>query len=256
MSNLYFDRRATYSLSAFHNHELQDIMTIFLLKPALYAEHHLQKDKQGYFFSRFRRFADDYYHFDSEKELDTCIYFSSMLKECAGEMNACGGAGKISNSAKKEFKSRHHDMETGRVKWIDYFQEKYRAGLATSKDAPTDERLFLGVTEIWNKLDHAAEIIAASKWANIASKSYDDLDVQTPIPSELEKHLIPHSIRNRVWQKMLNSKRTKVNLFRRTAVPDDFVLEEEDTDSSCNEPKVNPPQKMFVAPVEAFDDDW
>lgn len=256
MSNFYYDKRATYSLSGFHSHELQDILAIFLLKPALYAEHKLQKDKQGYFFAKFRAFAEDYYHFDSSKELDTCIYFMSVLKERAGEANVCGGTGRISNSAKKEFKSRHNNIEAQRGEMIDYFLAKYRVGLATGKDSvKSDERLFLGVTEIWNKLDQAAEIVASSRWSDVLSRSYDDAGLTQTIHPNTEKHLIPHAIRNRVWQKLLNSKRTTVNVFRRMEPIEPMDLEEE-------EPVSVPPIPMlaskvlFVLPKEMEDDDW
>jgi len=254
MSKYYYDKHATYSLAPFHNHELQDIMALFLLNPALYSDYKTTRDKQGYFFSTFRSFADNYYHFSETKDLDLRIYFMSQAKERAGEANICGGSGRISNAAKKEFKSKYHGAETNRAEMIDYFQAKYRVAKDPSN---RDVRLFLGVTEIWNKLDQAAEIIASSRWADVLSRSYSDETCTNPIPNGLEKHLIPHAIRNRVWQKHLNSKRTCVNSYFAKPRKDE---EDEEEYAFSNESKSSPPlpatAKFLVTIPSGADDDW
>lgn len=230
-------------------------MALFLSNPALYANHKTEKNKQGYFFTAFRSFADNYYHFNITTDRDAFIYFMSLVKEQAGEANICGGAGRISNATKKEFKLRYHSIESSRAEMIDDFQAKYRAGLATGKDAlKPDERLFLGVTEIWNKLDQAAEIVASSRWADVLARSYDDETFVRPIPSRLEKHLVPFAIRNRAWQKHLNANRTT----SKHIVPDEYCEEEEEP-TVVEKPKplgTEVSKTRIVIPVELLDDDW
>ena len=248
-------------------------MALFLLNPALYANHKTEKNKQKYFFTAFRSFADNYYHFNITTDRDAFIYFMSLVKEPAGEANICGGAGRISNATKKEFKSRYQGVESNRAEMIDDFQAKYRARLATGKDAlhnstnalhnstnalhnstNADERLFLGVTEIWKKLDQAAEIVASSRWADVLSRSYDDETFVRPIPSRLEKHLVPFAIRNRAWQKHLNANRTT----SKHIVPDEYYEEEEEP-IVAEKPKpigTEVSKTRIVIPVELLDDDW
>lgn len=249
MSNLRYNKQMTYSVEQFSNHVLQDIMALFLCNPDLYSEYKLQKDRQGYFFNRFRRFADEYYTFNVEREIDTCIYFASAQKERCGETNVCGGLGKVSNSTIKEFKSRHKEIESKREEQIDYFRMKYRVRL----EPGNDERLFLGVHEIWNKLENAMEIVAASPWANIVTKSYKDDTGTLPIPSGLEKHLIPISMRNRIWQKYLNSKRSTGTI--RFCSVEEFDMAE-NAEPETTKTDVLSQQTVFVRPPELDDEDW
>lgn len=250
-------------MAEFETHDLQAIMALFLLNPALYADHRVCRDKQGYFFDRFRVFAEDYYNLDSSKELDASVYFMSAAKDRAGEANICGGGGRMSNSAKKEFKDRYHRIESRRTELIEYFQAKYRVKL----EPGTDSRLFVGVSEIWNKLDRATEIVAASRWSDVANKSYADSDFATPIPKDLDKRLVPYSIRNRVWQKYMNSKPS--SSYRPRSVSEIERMEAEElakenaiassaAAEAAQQSEVldDTPKIVLVIPPELLDEDW
>ena len=231
-----------HQLTDFNDHELQSIMALFLTNPELYYDHKSQTDKQGYFFYKFQKFAADYYHFENNP--DASVYFMSMRKERAGEFDACGGAGRMSNSVARYFKSRHAAGETARVKIIDDFSKKYR--VTFNQKGVEDPRLFVGVTEIWNKLDHAEEIVAKSKWADVRSKSYCDATFTCPFSDKLDKHLVPFSIRNRALQKHKNAQIAKSN---------QIYLK-----SAKEEPKplhpVSSSTVTFVRPAECDDEDW
>ena len=229
------------SITDFHDHELQPLMAVFLSNPTLYKDYKTQRDKQGYFFDKFRKFAANYYHFD--RSPDASCYFMSMRKECAGEFNACGGAGKISNAAAREFKARHKSAESSREERIDTFSKKYR--VVFNQPGKEDPRLFLGVSEIWNKLDNAAEIVTNSKWSAAPSMAYSDETFVAPIPANLDKSLVPFSIRNRAVQKHRNL-RIKISVAAHIATE-----EEEEEDAETQE-KVS----AFIRPQECDDDDW
>ena len=241
----------TYKITDFNDHELQSILAIFLKKPELYNKHTLQKNKEDYFFYTFRRFAANYYHFANN--LDASAYFMSMRKERAGEFNACGGCGRISNSAVKYFKSRHLAGEASRVKIIDEFSKKYH--VTFNQKGVEDPRLFVGVKEIWKKLDRAEEIVDASEWADAISQSYCDDKFEAPLPERLCKHLIPFSIRNKVLQKHKNSRMTMT-------IPPPRLEEEEEEEEEESEFRNSVPAtnntKVFVfdRPAECDDEDW
>lgn len=233
------------SISYFYDHEVQSLVALFLTKPELYKDHLSERDKQGYFFDRFRAFAKDYYHFD--KDLDIAVYFSSLRKESAGEFNACGGAGKMSNSTKKYFKDRCKSVESNRQERIDSFAKKYRVDFEKA-----DPRQFVGVSEIWNRLDSAIEIVASSKWSDIASRAYTDPDLLEPIPKNLDKLLVPLEFRNRVVQKHRNAQRTSFPVRRVPTCAD--LLNDVDEDDPITISEI--PQKLLVIPQECFDEDW
>jgi hypothetical protein len=110
--------------------------------------------------------------------------------------------------------------------------------------------LFLGVREIWNKLDQANEIIAASKWANIAEISYDDATFEKPIPMKLEKNLIPFPIRNRTLQKLKNMKRT-------APVPNQTnQTEEDDEEEQPEKPSISSNIIVLMPSASELDEDW
>ena len=168
-------------------------MALFLTKPQLYCEYTKHRYPQDYFFEQFRKFASNYHRFSG----DECVYFGSTRKETAGEANICGGVGKVSASTSRYFKQKYRGIEESREKLIDDFAKKYGVSFEPGSDA----RLFLGVTEIWNRLGMASEIIARSKYADVCERSYDDASFETAFPSKLEKTLVPFEIRNRVMQK-------------------------------------------------------
>lgn len=187
------------SISIFFESEIQSILALFLTKPELYKNYAMRRDRQKYFFNQFRIFAEKYYHFS----VNESVYFGSVRKEVAGEANICGGMGRISGASSRYFKDRYRAIEGSREKCIDDFTKKY----GVSFEMGNDPRLFLGVTEIWNKLDRAVEIVAASKWSDISNMSYDDATFKTPISDKIQKQLVPFDIRNRVMQKVRNLNR-------------------------------------------------
>jgi hypothetical protein len=191
------------NLSAFHDNEVQSILALFLTKPELYKDYRNQKDRQGYFFEKFRKFAENYYNFSDD---DESIYFTSTRKNMAGEVDICGGSGSKSGSYSRYFKTRYNRGEEHRCAKIDAFAKKYGATFELGRDP----RLFIGVTEIWNKLDNVGDILKSSKWADIEDRTYDDVSFETPIPPKLEKHLVPFPIRNRAMQKLRNQRRSYV----------------------------------------------
>jgi len=186
----------TNPVAAFYNNDVQWILALFITKPDLYKDHHTVRDRQGYFFDQFRKFAADYHHFTE----DEGVYFGSTRKEAAGEANICGGVGKSTAASSRYFKSRYRAVEESREHRIDLFAKKY----GVSFEPGEDSRLFIGVTEIWNKLEHGVDILAASKWSDVAERSYDDATFEVPIPAKLERTLVPFAIRNRALQKHRN----------------------------------------------------
>ena len=228
-------------ISYFHEHDLQKVMALFLLNPFLYKDYKMQQDKQGYFFYSFYQFAKEYNNF-SDPEVS--VYFCSVKKEKPGETNVCGGGGKMSRSSKKYFKDKHKGMENSRNTRIDEFSKKYGICLEPGKD----ERLFLGVSEIWNKLDRAIELVANSPYSNVADLAYSDKTLASPIPSNIHnnKTLIPLDIRNKVLQKHFNSSRRSMEL----SIDRSVKIDDEEKESA--------PATVFkfIPPKEVYEEDW
>ena len=234
-------KRSISDISVFHDHEVQSILALFLTKPDLYKDYHSQTDRQGYFFAKFRKFAANYYNFAG----DESVYFMSTRKDAAGEANICGGGGgKMSGSSSRYFKAKYHQAEESRHSIIDAFAKKYGATFEPGKDP----RLFVGVAEIWNKLDHIDEILTNSKWVNIAERAYDDATFETPIPSKLDKCLIPFAIRNKALQKFRS---------QRQNLTTPIVMVSEDDDDDANLPTQKPVSNIqFVSLTEEELNDW
>ena len=233
------------NISSFYDHEIQSIIALFLTNPALYKEHKSNRDRQGYFFYQFRLFANDYYHFS----VDENVYFASTIKEAPGEANICGGGG----SSSRFLKARHHQKQESISNQIDKFAKKYGVSFELGKDP----RLFLGVREIWNKLDQANEIIAASKWANIAEISYDDASFEKPIPMKLEKHLIPFPIRNRALQKLKNMKmNAHVTTHNNTNTNQTGEEEDEEQPNAVEKPSISSNIIVLLPSASELDEDW
>jgi len=246
--------RTKYDIAAFNDHEVQWLVALFCTKSELYSDYKTQKYKQDYFFARFRRFAAKYHNFSG----DESVYFDTVRKEVAGEANICGGAGKLSGASSRYFKNRYRGIEETREKTIDEFTKRYGVSFEPSKPDP---RQFLGVTEIWNKLDKIEEILAASKWADVRERSYDDESFATPFPAKLEKELVPHEIRNKTMQKYRasRSKPRQIVPSRRTDIDEEeieFLAAKimESVGPVVALPKVEN-VKTFVMP-EGIDDDW
>lgn len=238
-----FTTKQTGNISVFYDNEVQSILALFLTKPTLYKDYIKVRDRQGYFFERFRRFAADYYHFSADEN----VYFMSTRKESAGEANICGGSGKMSGASSRYFKNKYHQIEEGRNALIDQFAKKYGVTFTTGNDP----RLFVGVTEIWNKLDNALNIVAESKWADVVEKSYDDVTFETAIPMNLEKTLVPFPIRNRAMQKRRNMKSRSSTI----QIPSN----QEDEEEALNEKEkveTGYVHKAILVIPEIDDDEW
>ena len=231
-------------LYSFFEYDAQSIIALFLTKPELYKDYRTQSDRQGYFFARFRKFADNYYNFTG----DESVYFMSTRKQAAGEANICGGGGKMSGSASRYFKARYYQVENARLAEIDAFAKKYSITFEPGKDS----RLFVGVKEIWNKLDNVEEILANSQWANIADRAYDEASFEKPIPNKVEKCLIPFAIRNKVMQKYRN-RQNRLTTIIPTRREDE---EEEENAAKSNEKKVSVAAVPFVSLTEEEMNDW
>jgi hypothetical protein len=239
----------TTPITFFYNNEVQWILALFITKPDLYKEHREVRDRQGYFFDKFRKFAADYHHFTE----DESVYFGSTRKEAAGETNICGGAGKSTAASSRYFKNRYRAIEESREQKIDRFAKRYGVSFEPGEDV----RLFIGVTEIWNKLEHGLDILAASKWCDLGERSYDDASFEAPIPSKLEKILVPFAIRNRALQKHRNmtagpigSTHRKIDVDREEMeyIASKMVVKEE-------EPDVVVSNVVFVPP-EFEENEW
>lgn len=170
------------------------IMALFLTKPALYSDVMTQKYRQTAFFEKFWRFASAYYKL-KDSDADARVYFSSFELKQAGDYDICGGAGKLSGASKSYFKKRFHGVEMKRESSIEAFQRKYR--MVPGKDT----RLFLGVGQIWDKLNEASKIVAGSYWPDVASLEYSDPTLTAPANPNVIKLLIPLEFRNRALQK-------------------------------------------------------
>lgn len=228
---------AIADISVFYNHEVQSIFALFLSNPDLYKDYSKIRNKQDYLFKAFRKFAANYYHFSG----DDGVYFDSTRKESAGEASICDGWGKPGSSS-QYLKNRYHAAVKINENKIDAFAKKY----GVSFEKGNDPRQFLGVTEIWNHLDRANEIISASKWSNVVERSYSDASFQAPIPANLDKLLVPFDIRNRAMQKCRNAKRTTTIVANPSLVP-----EEHETP----DPKPTIRGTIVIIPPE-IDEDW
>ena len=240
--------RTQYNIATFHDHEAQWLVALFCTKPKLYEDHKSHRYRQDYFFARFRKFAEDYYNFSG----DESIYFNTVRKEAAGEANICGGGGRMSGASSRYFKGRYKAIEETREKQIDGFAKKYSVSFDPSKPDP---RLFLGVTEIWNKLDRIEDILAASEWADVKDMSYDDQSFVTPFPNKLKKELIPDKMRNKTMQKFRASRlKSTIQVPSRRKDVDEEELEYIATKGVIPLPSLSN-VKIFVMP-EGLDDDW
>ena len=242
-----FTTKQTANISVFYDHEVQSILALFLTKPDLYKDFNKVRDRQGYFFERFRRFASDFYHFSG----DESVYFMSTRKELAGEANICGGSGKMSGASSRYFKNKYHQIEETRNTLIDQFAKKYGIIFAPG----TDTRLFIGVSEIWNKLDNALDIVAQSKWAHVVQNSYEDITFTTPIPYNLDKNLVPFTIRNRAMQKKRNMKKSTSSILITSNHEDENENENEQTNQKETVQTDYVHKAILVIP-EIDDDEW
>jgi len=262
--SLYLNARFSLKMSSpqlsdFHDHPFQEIMALFLLSADACKDIALQPDQKSYFFDEFHAFLTQYYHLNHYP--DATMYFTSSLrKEKKGAFNAAGGGEKRSHASKVYLKTRYRQIESARETAIDEFAAKYRL---TSIDTPgkEDTRVFVGVTEIWHKLDQSREIIALSKWSDVASRSYRDDTFQTPLPKKLDKTLVPLSIRTivtQLHQKQLKTTRSDAKAAR--LHPDEeealYVQQLAATQQQVFDGTVPDRIVTFVPPPETDWEDW
>lgn len=231
----YYDRSVTYSIAAFYDHSLQSIMAVFIEKhPHLGTELASRPvyDRQDYFFYRFHKFVDTYVNMS----LDDGIYFGSTTKDKAGTQGGGVRVGKYFTDKDKRQQSNH----AGKIK---YFEHKFKSCISGDKD----ERLFLGVSQIWNRIGAERDAILAPYMDAIAS-AYDDDSFSTPIPHKLNRYLVPLKLRNKVVQKWTN---------RRRIVPVYTAFEEQEEEETDPKPVPAPVSvsNWRIQPV-TVDEDW
>lgn len=227
-------------------------MALFLTKPELYARHTSVKNKQEYFFEEFHKFADKYYSSASPADALDNVFFSNVCLNGINTQNICGGksgAGNFGSGGSSAAKQRFKSAEESRANRIAKFKKAYSVKL----EPGMDERLFLGVSEIWNKLGDASEIVAKSRWPNAANIAYADDTFATPFPEVVEKQLVPLKIRNKVMQKKYPTKNDNTDRF--TKIVDTAAEEEAAREAATAAPKPNA-EFVFVPPPELEDDDW
>jgi len=214
-----------YNPNKFNTHTLQKLMALFISDPINYQDTYDDNpDIQHLFFMRtFLTFAEKYYHMDpfTMDGLESIIFFGPLNRNKISTMNICGGGGKRSNSGKNEFKGFYNETIEMVEKHIKYLSTKYGFDFNPSKPDP---RIFIGHQEIWK--NPSPELLKKEGWEWIINKSYDDDTFQKPFPEELDKDLIPLTIRNKTLQMFRNRNRSKCNLFSRIHIKDELIIEE------------------------------
>jgi len=243
------------NISYFNDHILQWVFALFLTRRELYKDYAIERYRQDYLFGEFAKFAENYYNLSG----DEWIYFGTTRKQAKGEANITGGCGRMTGASRRGRKAQYYRIEESREKRIDDFAKKYGLTFEVGKD----QRLFVGVTEIWNKLDVALEIVAASKWADVGERSYDDASFTTPIPAKLDKRLVPFKpvdIRCAIGQKMKAMNPSRAILSRRIDVDEEELeyLGLKENLGLNDAEKTNMPLNpvVFVRPPELDDEEW
>jgi len=231
----YYDRSVTYSVASFYDHSLQSIMAVFIAKtPKLGAELLAcsPSERQDYFFYLFRKFANAYVNLS----FDDDIYFSSTSKERAGTQGGGIRSGKFFIDRQKTAQSNHAAK-------IKYFEKKFSCYISGDRD----QRLFLGVNQIWNRVAIEGPELLSSHMDAIAS-SYDDESFATPIPNKLNRYLVPLKIRNKVVQKWSNR-------FRSSRVSPISKESEEEDPPAITTTTTSASEVWRIQPVEV-EEDW
>ena len=239
----YFDRKKTYDATErFANDPMQKILALFISRPENYSDlaSYGIEDKEDRFFTLFRGFSNNYIDLKLEKNFDTICYFRSLSVDRPGAANLCGGAGKMTGSAKKYFKDRCKRGQEDTKIMTTYLADKYKV--------LPHARTFLGHTEIWkNPGPHLLEL---QGWQWVQNQSYDDATFQQPFPEKLDSDLVPLDIRNKTVQKWKNARRAKVS------TPSTVASSDEDEESE-KEQIIHIPKLIITPELEAlFDQDW
>jgi hypothetical protein len=234
-------------------------MALFLSKEELYEDIHKlpHSDKQDYFFYKFRCFLSKYMNLDTEKErdFDIHVYFQSLHISKAGSNNICGG-GDCSKSSRKQFIDKYKQSVENTKKQKEYLCGKYRLVISDE----TDSRMFIGHNQPWENA--SAKLLEKDGWQWIVKSCVDN--EESTIPVDLDKDLVPITIRNKIYQKWKNERRrenekTKAKLSKNN---DGDEEEEEDNMLIKHDDKVLSSvieeSKIFLKKLEQelMDEDW
>lgn len=196
----YYDKRLKYTLDCFNDSKIQKYIALFLSNPANYSDVvkcHINY-RESFFMTKFSDFLFKYYIITPDKNFDMFIYFGSLVPDKKGSMDICGGSGKISGSARRQFIGEYTKTQENKAKYRAYLHEKYGLDFSSS----TDPRIFIGHHNIW--VNPSPELLKKEGWDKVITSSYDDETMEQPLPKELDIDLIPLSIRNKVYQKWNN----------------------------------------------------
>ena len=238
----YFDRKKNYDATErFANDPMQKILALFISRPENYSElaSFRMEDKEDLFFTLFGRFFNGYIKLSIDKNFDTICYFNSLSVDRPGAVNVCGGAGKMTGSAKKYFKDRYKLGQENTKVMSTYLADKYKV--------LPHARTFLGHTEIWeNPGPHLLEL---QGWQWVQNQSYDDATFQQSFPEKLDSDLIPLEIRNKTIQKWKNARSSRI-------YTPSTLASDEDEESEKKQP-IHVPKLIITPELEAlFDEDW
>lgn len=199
----FVDYNKKYNVETMHSHSFQKYIALFLSRPELYKSVLTARatEKQDEFFRAFNRFVSKYANINCEKDFDGMVYFRSLHIDKAGSANICGGGGRMSNSARKQFLDEYRAGQEARAKYAAYLTTKYKIVVSNERD----ERQFIGHTEPWK--NPSPELLKKEGWDTRVCDCYDDEKMIAPFPANLEIAFIPLSIRNKAYQKWSNQKK-------------------------------------------------
>jgi hypothetical protein len=186
-------------LMAMESHDLQLLMALFLTKPHLYAEHAIHRNREEYFFREFHKFARHYYRLDAEKEPDAVVYFHCIKEPPATGVSGTVAVGGVPNKVRSKpafvafFKRRLAVQQSAWTQRVQEFEVRHGIDFDVY-----DPRRFLGERQIWLKLHRADDLVAMSKWPQVAQWAYADKMLCQPLPHDVDIRLVPFAIRDRV----------------------------------------------------------
>jgi len=244
----YFDKRKAHSKTFYTDNKLQKYIALFLSNPDNYSDviNYTKDYRESIFMYKFINFVSDYVNIDYEKDFDTFIYFRALNIDTKGAMNITGGSGSISNSGRKQFLREYSNEQEINKKIRQYLTDKY---MFDFNPTLPDPRIFIGHQEIWKS--PSPELLKLENWEWVIDKSYNDLELEKPLPIELDGDLIPLSIRNKALQKWKNEKRKRyeIEMFKKEQLAKKNQANNEEEDF-IKEVKVKIPSNK----VE--EDDW
>lgn len=201
----FVDCNKKYNVENMHSHAYQKYIALFLSRPELYKSvlNARPTEKQDEFFRTFSRFVTNYVNINSEKDFDGMVYFRSLNIDKAGAANVCGGGGRMSNTARKQFLDDYRSNQEARAKYATYLTTKYKIVVSNDRD----ERVFIGHKEPWK--NPSPELLKKEGWDKIVYDCYEDEKMLAPFPESLEIAFIPLSIRNKAYHKWVNQKKAE-----------------------------------------------